>query len=156
VKEKLQEYALVAEIIGGVAIVASLIFVGIQINQSNKLAVASAMDASNARTDSISRLAIEYDIPNINLKLRNNQELSGNERSRLRLFIETRLRHYETTYFQFLLDLVDEEQWDSNYDGLHSLVSSPAFNIVFPNWHEGDGTTQFGSSFVEIVNEIYE
>jgi len=33
-KEKLQEYALVAEIIGGVAIVISLVFVGVQVSQT--------------------------------------------------------------------------------------------------------------------------
>ena len=34
VKEKLQEYALVAEIIGGIGIIASLIFVGFQLEQN--------------------------------------------------------------------------------------------------------------------------
>jgi hypothetical protein len=33
-REKLQEYALIAEIIGGIAIVASLIFVGFQVQQT--------------------------------------------------------------------------------------------------------------------------
>ena len=41
-KEKLQEYALFAEIVGGLAIVASLIFVGVQINQNNLLLEAQA------------------------------------------------------------------------------------------------------------------
>ena len=34
-KEKLQEYALLAEVISAIAIVISLIFVGFQINQGN-------------------------------------------------------------------------------------------------------------------------
>jgi hypothetical protein len=41
-KEKLQKYALIAEIISAIAIVVSLIFVGIQIQQSNNLARAVA------------------------------------------------------------------------------------------------------------------
>jgi hypothetical protein len=36
VKEKLQEYALVAEILGGIAIVISLLFVGFQITDGNR------------------------------------------------------------------------------------------------------------------------
>ena len=64
-KEKLQEYALIAEIIGGIAIVASLLFVGVQINQNNKLIEASAMNASNERTDNTSRIGIEYGITEI-------------------------------------------------------------------------------------------
>jgi hypothetical protein len=37
-KEKLQEYALIAEIVGGLAIVASLIFVGLEVKQNNAIA----------------------------------------------------------------------------------------------------------------------
>jgi len=40
-KEKLQEYALIAEIISGIAIVISLVFVGIQIQQGTEETVAS-------------------------------------------------------------------------------------------------------------------
>ena len=36
-KEKLQKFALIAEIVGGVAISASLIFVGVQINQNHEM-----------------------------------------------------------------------------------------------------------------------
>lgn len=36
-KEKLQKFALIAEIVGGVAIIASLIFVGVQINQNHEM-----------------------------------------------------------------------------------------------------------------------
>lgn len=35
-KEKLQEYALVAEIISALAVVAGLVFVGLEINQSTE------------------------------------------------------------------------------------------------------------------------
>jgi hypothetical protein len=49
-KEKLQEYALVAEIIGGIAIVCSLPFVGVQIRQSAKVS------EINAYQELISRL----------------------------------------------------------------------------------------------------
>lgn len=40
-EKKLQQYALFAELISAVAIVASLIFVGIQIKQSNDLVKAN-------------------------------------------------------------------------------------------------------------------
>ena len=45
VKEKLQEYALIAEIIGGIAIVASLVFVGMQITEGNREARAATIQA---------------------------------------------------------------------------------------------------------------
>jgi len=42
-KEKLQVYALWAEILGGIAILVSLLFVGIQLKQSNDLATTAAL-----------------------------------------------------------------------------------------------------------------
>lgn len=41
--EKLQKYALLAEIIGAVAIVISLLFVGVQVRQSNSIATTDAI-----------------------------------------------------------------------------------------------------------------
>ena len=40
-KEKLQEYALIAEIISALAIVVSLIFVGLQVRQGSETTVAN-------------------------------------------------------------------------------------------------------------------
>ncbi len=42
-KDKLQVFALWAEILGGIAIVVSLIFVGVQLSQSNSLATTDAL-----------------------------------------------------------------------------------------------------------------
>ena len=153
-KEKLQEYALIAEIVGGIAIVASLLFVGLQINQNNKLIEASAMNASNERTDNTSRMGIEYGISEIILKIRDKEELSLSERARLTVFVETLLRHFETTYFQYSLGLINEEVWQSESRGLERLVDSPGFRTAFPDWTNTDRTAQFGDSFVRLVSEL--
>jgi hypothetical protein len=154
VKEKLQEYALIAEIVGGLAIVASLLFVGMQISQNNKLIEASAMNASNERTDNTSRMGIDYGIAEIIEKIRVNETLSLPERARLAVFVETLLRHFETTYFQYSLGLINEEVWQSESRGLERLVSGPAFNATFPGWTNSDRTDQFGDSFVQLVGEL--
>jgi hypothetical protein len=153
-KERLQEYALIAEIVGGIAIVASLLFVGLQISQNNKLIEASAMNASNERTDNTSRMGIEYGVSEILLKIRNDEALSLSERARLAVFVETLLRHFETTYFQYSLGLINEEIWQSESRGLGSLVNGLAFQTVFPDWKNNDRTIQFGDSFVQLVNAL--
>jgi len=153
-KEKLQEYALIAEIVGGIAIVASLLFVGLQISQSNKLIEASAMNASNERTDNTSRMGIEYGISEIILKIRNDEALSLSERARLTVFVETLLRHFETTYFQYSLGLINEELWQSESRGLERFVDSPVFHTAFPDWKDTDRTFQFGDSFVQLVDKL--
>ena len=153
-KERLQEYALIAEIVGGIAIVASLLFVGLQISQNNKLIEASAMNASNERTDNTSRMGIEYGVSEILLKIRNDEALSLSERTRLAVFVETLLRHFETIHFQYSLGLINEEIWQSESRGLERLVNGLAFQTVFPDWKNSDRTIQFGDSFVQLVNAL--
>lgn len=153
-KNKLQEYALIAEIIGGIAIVASLLFVGLQINQNNKLIEAEALNAKNERADDNSKLAIELNIVSITTKFRSGEILTADERARITIFVETLLRHFETTYFQYTLGLVNEEIWQSNLKSLESFISSTAFQAVFPGWLDKERTFQFSDSFVELVDEL--
>jgi hypothetical protein len=152
-KEKLEVWALVAEIVGAFAIVASLIFVGLQVNQNNKLIMASSMDASNLRADNMSKLAIEFGVISITQKVRAGETLTIDENGRMTIFIETILRHYETTYYQYNLGLVDEESWQSNLYGLRSFTTSVSFLTVFPDWENSPRTGQFGKSFVDFVSE---
>ena len=58
-KEKLQEYALIAEIIGGVAIVCSLIFVGLQIRQNSRISSVNAYQELIAQISIMNSLRIQ-------------------------------------------------------------------------------------------------
>jgi hypothetical protein len=52
-KERLQMYALIAEIVSAIAIVVSLVFVGFQIQQSNRLSRAEAFRSPTSDINSI-------------------------------------------------------------------------------------------------------
>ena len=58
-KEKLQEYALIAEIIGGIAIVCSLIFVGVQIRQNSEVSEINAYQELTSQITLINTLRVQ-------------------------------------------------------------------------------------------------
>ena len=58
-KEKLQEYALIAEIIGAVAIVCSLIFVGLQIRQNSRISSVNAYQELISQISTMNSLRIQ-------------------------------------------------------------------------------------------------
>jgi len=54
-KDNLQEYALISEIIGGIGIIASLIFVGFQVKQN---AEETALNTRQMQSDAYTQLSI--------------------------------------------------------------------------------------------------
>ena len=62
-KEKLQEYALIAEIIGGIGIIASLIFVGFQLEQNTLSTELNAYE--NFRQDYVELQSTSLQIRNL-------------------------------------------------------------------------------------------
>lgn len=110
-REKLQQYALLAEIISAAAIVASLIFVGIQIRQSNALVKANTyreirdgMMAVNYLTFSDPGFAALYD------KIRNGGELNPVEmlqRSNYGFYV---IHNADIAYEQYQRGLIDSRE----------------------------------------------
>jgi hypothetical protein len=117
-KGKLQEYALIAEIIGGIAIVASLIFVGFQVQQS---ADETALNTRQMQTNAFQELqyqmaqmhkldATDPELLKIRKKRYSGQQLDDVEINSLRLINRIRFRHGDTAYFQYENGFITEEQ----------------------------------------------
>lgn len=148
-KEKLQEYALIAEIIGGFAIVASLIFVGLQTGQNTKAVEAnlrqSALEADNEL------IILNINNPKITM-LRSKQDLTEEEAVILtnQLLLTFRLR--ENDYSQYLNGATDEETW---------LRYRSSIYVTFQwqnnrNWWSKVGKLFFSPNFVQEVDKILE
>jgi len=79
-KEKLQEYALIAEIISAIAIVGSLIFVGLELSQSNELMESDARaNWVNMVGSSNASISQDKELATIFLKDRNGEALTDLE-----------------------------------------------------------------------------
>ena len=120
--DQLQKWALIAEIIGGIAVVFSLIFVGLQIQQDSK------ETALNTRAIEVSAYQdLVGQIMAINFNSQNNSELRGitqkltaggdlgpeDDRGLYGSFVLNLMRHADMAYFQYQNGIIDEERLNS-------------------------------------------
>lgn len=108
------ELGAIGELVGGVAVIASLIFVGLQVRQSNHLAISrSHEESSRASSD----LAFVFSEPrSTELFVRAHQgwdRLSPNEVLRLRALIQAAMNYFETLFYAHLRGEVHPEVWES-------------------------------------------
>ena len=107
-KMKLSDWAHIAEIIGGIAIIASLIFVGVQIEENSR-AVRSATFQAITETDmnwlenlvDDNELAIAW-----NKMLIDHTQLEGIEWARLDWVITMLMRNFENMHEQYQADVL--------------------------------------------------
>ena len=117
-KERLQEYALIAEIVGGIAIVLSLIFVGMQIRQNSEISQVNAYQELVSQITVMNTLRVQ-DAEFADLFWRfdhGQQPQDDKERARLEAFLYMVFRHGDLAYRQYDKGLIDR-------DGLVSVLS---------------------------------
>lgn len=129
--EKLQQYALVAEILSAVAIVASLIFVGIQLQQSAKASqIAAYQSRADAVSDALVAMALSEDISTLRVKLRKEGAgaLNEVELERLRAWYQGTMLRAQAQYYQYQQGYLDQAAVDGmirnmagNYPGWEAL-----------------------------------
>ncbi len=149
----LESWAHVAEIVGGIAVVASLIYVGIQIRDSNRVSQA------NARHN-ISEFVLQVSLFNaghadriaaIQQKLAEGSELTGAEREFQWWGHMNFMLHAETYFHHYELGLMPDGHWKGYLRYMEGYSTSPGF-VDF--WSEvGPAFSRdFSNWMTEIVN----
>lgn len=112
---KLSNWASIAEIVSAVAIVASLIFVGFQIRQNNRILEVDAyqarmQDMSNAQT----QLALSADLSEIFVKYRNDgvSSLNESEYFRMRRWYQGQIPRVLGQYYRYQQGFLDRASVD--------------------------------------------
>ena len=108
------ELGAVGELVGGVAVIGSLIYLGLQVRQSNALAVSrSHEESSRASSD----LAYQLNDPVVtDLFMRANQDwasLAPAEVLRLRALVQAGMNYFETLFYANERGEVHNEVWES-------------------------------------------
>jgi len=119
---KLQEYALIAEIIGGVAIVASLIFVGVQLRQ-NTIAT-----QGNTRNELIAADLAVLLAPNgtdAAIALRSLDDITEEQAVEAVIYLTALLRVREFVWLQYRSGLLDHDTWQAYLSGISSNFNNP-------------------------------
>ena len=156
-KEKLQEYALIAEIISAVAIIASLIFVGLQIRQgalqtelNTKAMELNMADNYITQINSTDQILLDHpEILEITGKRMSGESISFSERIRANIYIRTLFRVWQNTFYQFQNSSLDERFLSQVKNHITGLMNGNILVSEYWNNFKND----FDPEFVKFVEE---
>ena len=131
-KEKLQIYALIAEITGSIAIVISLVFVGYQMKQNTNAMYAISYD--NLLSDQFTwRMDIAKTPALIDSINANDIYAPGIGLKDFQLAVEANTQIYERAYLSYYRGVLGEEEWqrfDGNLCGVRLILERMEINLA--------------------------
>ena len=123
-----QAVSAVAEVVGVVAIVVSLIYLAIQIRQNTKVARAATRQAISDSTENLgSDLLNNREIAEILVRDINGDPLSAVESLRLQARCYRDMQHWENIFYQYNEGLVSADQWAGFRKNLVALLDINAY-----------------------------
>jgi len=124
---KLKEWL---EIIGIFGVIASLVFVGLEMRQSQKIALSAAYQARSDSSMVIRMAAVESEtLQSANGKLREGKEfedLSPEELSAVIDLMAGNMIYLENMHYQYVNGFISEEHWETNRAELRQLLGRNA------------------------------
>jgi len=158
--ENLQRWALVAEIVGGLAVVASLVAVAYELRQStdqsalntSALEIATYQDLTNNISD-LNAIVIESpELADIFIRsVKDGDSLTENELMRFNTYIINLFRHGDMAYFQYERGAINQERLNSVLAILTSRLNNP---IVRYQWESFKGQDVFSTAYTEYVDNL--
>ena len=152
---KLEKWALIAEIIGGIAIVVSLIFVGYEVRQNTQ---ATQIAAYQQLINGISEFNIQTlenpDLRAVRNKLESGtsiEELNPDEQQIINAFLYLTYRNGDMAYMQYRGGLIDEERLIS---GMGILVKFLAIPTVQSHWNQAK--SGFVDEYSDYIDALIE
>lgn len=129
---KLQKWALIAEIIGGIAIVVSLVFVGLEVRQSNSLAATDALkDGTQIWTNAyVAAFGTEESTAFFSKAVRSCETLSSEERGRFFGVIVRFVSAYDNIFNQYEAGRLREEVFVSIASVYYGIARTPCARQV--------------------------
>ena len=153
----LQKWALIGEILGAVAVVVSLGFVGYQLQQSNEQAALNTQALERAAyqrlTDGISEFNLTtIQSPELRVarrKVRSGAELTTDEASVLSAFLYLAYRNGDLAYLQYQQGIIGEQRLLS---GLGLLINNLHIPYVQAHWEVAQ--VGFVDSYRDYINQL--
>ena len=148
----------VTEILGLIAIIASLVYVGKQLKQNADLARASIIhETSVAWTNASALIASDAELTDISLRGIQGDELTAVETARLEALIDIYMAILEDIDHQYKMDLYfDEEDTLDIVDYLAPLYKDLMMSPVGRNWWATIAETTHAPSFYKKMSRIIE
>jgi len=113
VRRTLQDWASIAEIMGAVAVVLSLIYVGYGLRENTRAIEAQTRQAFSAQDMTFFETALDQSvIAMAEAKRQAGEALSGLEQSQLETREHMNFRIFEHAFYQFRKGTLEEDEWD--------------------------------------------
>jgi hypothetical protein len=111
-KFNLQKWSAVAEILSSVAVLATLVFLVLEIRQANDAVRANTYQGLNAVVQDFNAMFIANpEISEFIVRTASNDyEMEAREATRLRAFISSLYRHADNVYFQYEIGTITKQQ----------------------------------------------
>jgi hypothetical protein len=143
---KVNDWKDVAELVGIAAIVASLLFVGLQLKQSHEIALATQFQARAEATQNLHLTAIEADwLPVRPLRNRISNDMSARD---INVFLWLWIQ-YDNHYYQYQAGFLDESSWQAQFQNVRELYSFCDARFVY-EWRKKG----LRSEFVELIESL--
>ena len=123
----IMELGAIGELVGGVAVIGSLIYVGLQVRQSNRLVADSVVQAARRFTDELLR-DISNDAPLAEFYLAglaDSEPMEQSERIRFDMILMRVFRAMEGLFLEHRGGLMSDEVWSSNERRFAQLLRQP-------------------------------
>jgi hypothetical protein len=127
---RLKKVALIAEIIGGLAVIISLIFVGVQLAQANKLERNAAMQRQIEAVTTFQR-SVEPDVISALGRAGRGEPLTILERIKVDGYVMYSDHTWEGLYLQYLDGQIDKDLWDAGRAQARLVNNNPVFRAVW-------------------------
>ena len=140
------------QIVGIFGLIASLIFVGMQINQDHEIALSGVYQARNDISVQSSMDAINSpEFLNASAKIYANRsdDLTMQEAVAFEYYIGATMNNFENNHQQYLMSYLSEEHWQRNIRELECILDLPMVRQIVSIW-------DFRGSFEKLVAEIIE
>ena len=125
---------LAIEIISIIAIITSLIFLGIELQQSNQLAKATIRQALNETDMEIYRVQMDEEIlPYALYKNDNNLPLDDYEQYNVNLYNMFNFRDFDNSFYQYRIGLFEQSDWLAYRRIIKSLLHDPTVLKMWDN-----------------------
>ena len=144
---KLKHLASVAEIVASVAVILSLVFVGIQLREGNRVTRATANQL--AVQSEIDMVTVFLDHAAVWNKIMTGAPIDDEEEMRQAiLLLNVFMLDTESRYQHFLSGYLDSPSWEARLNILPEIVNYPVYEV----WRSSPGGRAHSAHFLELLD----
>jgi hypothetical protein len=140
------------QVVGIFGVIVSLVFVGLEIQQSREIAVADIHQQKAAMAIQVQQAMVvpeEYSLAV--RKLLQDKPLDELEKGLMQFAQNPWFQYWENTYFQYQLGLLSEPAWEASRNAMRGRLKRP----IYQEWWESD-REYWRADFAEEVDRVLE